>query len=540
MANFGAKILNNAISGLAAQQAVIATTSNNIANVNTPGYSRRTAQLQTREGGEGLAVGSGVEVTSVARIADKFLEGLLREARNDLQSYTVQDDFLSRVETLFTLDGEGLTVGKAFTDFYNALNDLSANPASIAHRTNLIERGNDLVSIIKSTFDTVADMQTEADQRIATEMGTVNSLTSQIAQMNQLIASREANGNVAADERDQRDQLLAKLSEKISFTVNEQENGMVDIVLAKGFAVVSGSEARTLDITTTPSFAAGPLPPSLSGQVLSYVVFDYNSGGGVSHIDLTQALQQGGGSVGGLLKLRGYADPANTSAFQANGVLVDIASRVEAYTRQLLTTVNQTYLGPDEDGGTAGWQPSSADLNGVTPGVYGLFDFTFGGVKDANANGQPDDLAALTVDNYSSILRFGVSTPEGFAAARDSNAAAGATSFQQGDNRNVLALSATLQASQTFAMGSYSFIGTFGEAYNEALTFVGNLKASSASSLTVAKSNLVTSELQRDEQSGVSLDEEFSNLIKSQRAYQASARMIRVADELMQEIINSI
>src|SRR4051794_25982583 len=105
MVNFSAKILNNAVSGVNAQQAIIATAGNNIANVNTQGYSRRHVELRTR----GTAnvgptdPGSGVEIESIRRINDSFLEAAMRDSNADKNSWGVQKDMLSRLQTLFSL-----------------------------------------------------------------------------------------------------------------------------------------------------------------------------------------------------------------------------------------------------------------------------------------------------------------------------------------------------------------------------------------------------------------------------------------------------
>jgi flagellar hook-associated protein 1 FlgK len=95
MTNFGAKILNNSVSALAAQQAVIATTANNIANVNTPGYVRRQAQLETRPGSisTGIDVGNGVQVGDVSRISDQFLESLVRGASGTMNQDQIKSDY---------------------------------------------------------------------------------------------------------------------------------------------------------------------------------------------------------------------------------------------------------------------------------------------------------------------------------------------------------------------------------------------------------------------------------------------------------------
>ena len=353
---------------------------------------------------------------------------------------------------------------------------------------------------------------------------------------------------MASDERDQRTKLLDDLAQKVSFSTVEDSSGSVSVYLQKGFALVSGTTARTLDVTTSPSFSNGNVPPSLSGKALSYVVFDYG-GTGAAQVDLTKTLEAGGGTVGALLKLRGYNDVANSSPFLSDGSLVTIASQIEGITRNLLTSVNKAYLGPtDEDGNAAnGFQPTSGALDGTSPSPFGLFDFQYSGSnpKDVNADGSPtnSDLNSNTLGIYvySNIIKMGVTDPNKVAAAVDSNAAANATSFSSGDGQNILRLVDALKnTNQTFSVGTYSFTGSLNQAYNQAVTNASSVVTRATTDANVASSNLQTAQSRRDSVSGVNLDEEFTSLIQFQRAFQASSRMIKVADDLMQQIVSLI
>jgi flagellar hook-associated protein 1 FlgK len=546
MTNFTSKLLNSATSSLAAQQAVTATNANNVANASTPGYTRRVVQLQARSGSaEGhLEFGNGVEVGTVVRQADEFRQRVLEQAISDRAGFEVEQSLLSRIEPLFSVRGDRDTIGSTLTGFFSSLNDLTANPSSVELRSNVIERATDVVNSIRSTYGAIAQAQTEADRRIYAEVDAVNVLTSQIATLNGKIAGHESgNGNaVAADERDRRDKLLNALAEKLSFSKVEQGDGSVLLTLPNGFALVAGTTARPLEVTTSPSFGTGSLPPSLAGGVLGYVVYDYDRGPGSAQIDLTQMLGEGQGTIGGLLRVRGYNDPANASAFQATGLLVELASRVEAIARALLTSVNRTYLGGDEDSTTAGLQPSSGDLNGNPPAVYGLFDFQHGGVKDVNGDGLPNDILnpALGIDNFSSILQLTTSDPRKIAAALDLDPVSGARTFSSGDGSNAAALAALQGQQLTFSAGLFSITGTFDEACNEAVAHVGSLKARSDSNSAVAEDNFLVAANKRDEVAGVSLDEEFTSLIASQRAFQAAARLLKIADTLLDQIVSLV
>jgi flagellar hook-associated protein 1 len=541
MGSFGAKILNNAVSALSAQQALIANTANNIANVNTEGYARRVLSVQTRmDSGQsaGLKVGNGVEIGKLTRVADEFLNRLSRESAGSFYEHRTQVEFLDRIESMFSLTGDRLTIGSALTEFFDSLNTLSLNPASTELRADVIERAQDLVSVIGETYGTIAKLQSEADARLKVEIDVVNGLTAQIAELNQRIASREISGQVAADERDRRALLIDQLSERMSFNQVEASDGSVTLTLPNGFPIVSGSVSRELEVTADPTFAAGPLPPSLNGEVLSYVVYDYDSGVGSAHIDLTQFLQAGSGTIGGLLGLRGYADPTNTSAFEANGTLVELASRVEAITRELLTTFNEIYLGPDADV-APGLQPSALDLDGNPPDVFGLFDFDFAGVKDGDGDGAPSlaDLAATGLDNFSSRLQLAFTDPRRLAAARDLT---GAGELAPGDASNVFALAGLQDSQLSFSAGSYARTAKISEVFNELVGRVGNVSSRAKVDLSVSQDALIIAQNRRDEIQGVSLDEEFTNLIQFQKAFEANARMIRTSDEMLDIIVGLI
>lgn len=546
MPNYAAKILNNAVGSLSTQQALIATTSNNIANVNTPGYARRQVDVQTRTSAGssgGLAVGNGVEAAQVQRVVDRFLDRQVLSTTSSFGGASIANDFMSRVDSLFNLTGDAPTVGSTMTAFFNSLNDLNVDPASIELRANVLNKAQAVVDSIRTTFSSLAELQQEANQRLVPEIQGINALTAQVAELNGIISARETGNQIAGDERDKRQLVLQKLAEKVGIQTIEQGDGSVTVALPGGFTLVSGTLSRNLELTTSPSFIAGNPPPSLAGAPLSYIVYDYDGGVGSSHVDLTPNLVGTGGSVGGLLQVRGYNAPTNTSAFDASGPLVEVASRVEAIARSLLTTVNQTYLGPDRLPGTPGFQPSSGDLDGQPPsGAFALFNLSSGVPLDTDGDGIPEatDLDSSGVDVFSLGLNLAVTRPRQFAAARDQSGGAAVPIFPSGDGSNVEALAGLQRATLSIAHGAFSFSGTYGEAFTEMVGHVGGLSSRARLSASVADDTKSAAIARREEVSGVSLDEEFTNLIKFQKVYEASARLIRVADELLEQLLNNL
>lgn len=543
MPNYSSKILGNSVSALVAQQALIANTSNNIANVNTPGYTRREISLLNRVDAASVhssfTFGSGVEVGTIRRITSSFLESAVRDAASRQGMANIANDYLGRIENLFSLSGPQQTIGSTLNDFFSGVNAVAVNPYSVDDRIVLLQRGEDLVNAIKSTYNTIAETQTELDNQVPQELKQINEYTKQIAGLNDLIQKRKGSNIPAIDEEDQRDALLTKLAEKITFSAVEMENGMMSVSLANGFPLVSGTTSRELGFTYTPSFGGASLPPSLEGRTLGYIVYNFGTETSQSHLDLTKTIKGGMGSLGGILQLRGYADVTNTSAFEADGDLVAVATRIEALTRSLLTEANERYLGPDEDPTAAGLQSSAGDLLGNSPDVFGLFDFDYSGVKDADGDGVPSasDLLASGMSHFSSYLRLAVTDPQRFAAARDNDTTIGSVVFPAGDGQNAVALAAMKQEVRTLTSGGFSLTGTFDELYSSTVNYVGATKSRAETDVAVANAAQVSAQTKRDELSAVSLDEEFANLIKYQKAFQASARIIKTASDMLDQLV---
>ncbi|MGI6524022.1 MAG: flagellar hook-associated protein FlgK [Bdellovibrionota bacterium] len=544
MSGYVSRILGTAVSGLNAQQAKIAAAANNISNVNTEGYVRRDVELTVREGfsiAGGVNVGCGVDVSSLIRQTNEYLEKLLREANGDFQSSNIQDEYLDRVESLFALtDKSTLTIGSALTDFFSAAGDLAVNPMNTELRANFIAKTENLCFALQNTYNTLASLQTEADERIVTEIETVNSINAQIADLNAKIVGIEAAGGVAADARDQRSALLEKLSEKMSFNVVERGDGSINITLSNGFSIVAGDDFYKL--TTVTDVGPGQEPRSLNGGSLNYIVYDYSNGAGTEVVNLTDIISRGTGSLGGLLRVRGsYAIEDNSvdSAFNGKGLLVDYASRVEAITRSLLIDINNKYRALNGVGvSTAG------DLDGNSPDVFGLFTF-----KNAFDDGNgvvtegdlEDSMTAANYTNLSSIISIAFSDPSRVAAALADDPNAAVMTFSKGNGANMESLVKEQLTVRNFTLGNFVLSNaTYGASYDELVSKVGNAKSTSLINTSVARGNLTAAQSQRDQQSAVSLDEEFVSLIKYQRAYQASARLLTISDELLQEVLRTI
>lgn len=528
-------LLNVSKSALFAQTQAIRVIGDNIANVNTPGYTRRKAELValSTAGTSSLSIGTGVDVNRIVRITDRFINAQLLDRVSDRADASIRDELLSRAEAPFAVDGTG-NIGFYLSEFFSALEDLAANPSDIGLRQNVLEKGSTLTTSVSETFNSLASLQREADSRIGVILRDVNRITQDLAEVNTEIQKAEISDQEALALRDQRDGLLKELSEYVSFDTVEANDGTLVVTLASGFSLVDGSGSHQLEFIPDPSFAPpGGFPTGVDGLSLGHIVYDFDPTAGQSHVDLTHVIAGGGGELAGLLKFRGTQDPGDTSPFDANGGVVELAARVEAIARDLLTRFNQAYQGPSAN------EPA-LDLNGNSPSEFGLF--TFNGAADVVNDDMATmaDLNAIGFANYASRIQFGVTTPEGFAAAVDQNPAAGAPVLAPGDSRNIDRLLAAREATQNYSLYGVGTLPTttIEEMYQTTVTAAGSLSSSAKNSAISAAAREAQVEALQANVSGVSLDEEFANLINFQRAYEGSARMIRIADELMVEIIN--
>jgi len=552
MVNYGAKILNTASGSLSAHQALISVLSNNIANVNTPGYVRRSVSLEARGGpSQGAGdFGHGVAVGPLQRSVDGYLDKLLREAGADKSSFEAQEGLLSRVDQLFDLTGSTSTIGKSFTEFFSAISDLRANPSSIELRSGLLNKAENLVSSIRDTFNGISSVQDEADSRMTSEVAEINTFLDDIARLNGVISNQESGGTIVGDERDQRDELIRKVTEKVGASVIEQSDGSAYLSLPGGFPLVSGTTARHLKVTEDPSFTT-QVPPLLSGRPGRYVVYDYAQGRTPSQdVDLSEVIRSAGGTLGGLLTVRGTNSPTSTSPFSGTGPLVAAASRVESMARVLLTRFNEVYNGPDEDNTTAGLQSSAVDLDGNTPSAFGFFTAQLPGsalLADSDNDGIAElgDLAATGEFTFADKLSLAISDPRSIAAARDVDTNPNSVVLASGNADNLVALSALrTEKVQLGVVGDPQDVSvpsttsmTFEEGYQELLTQFGGTFSSVQFGSKNAEARFLVAQQRRDQQSGVNLDEEFTQLIKFQQAYQASSRLVKSASEILDTII---
>jgi flagellar hook-associated protein 1 len=237
---------------LATQQKAIAVTGNNIANVNTPGYSRQRVNMEQSEpllagGGQ---VGRGVQANrQIERIYDQFLESQLAAEKQNYGRWEAQKDGLAKVELIFD-EASGYGINNALSMFWSSWQDLANNPTGHVERTTLVANSQFLSDTFNRMAEDLDQLQTETDTAVQSLVDEINPITEQIAELNWKIATIEGTGSTANQYRDERDLLLKDLSEKIDIDYFENSEGFVHVMVGEGKPLVDVGNAWQLETRT--------------------------------------------------------------------------------------------------------------------------------------------------------------------------------------------------------------------------------------------------------------------------------------------------
>ena len=447
---------------LLANERAIGVTGHNIANVNTPGFSRQQVVFHaTRPDARGF--GTGVELSTVMRSVDIFLDARQLASASSFAGATTGQQLLNRLQALFPVGDEG--VGNALAEFFAAANAVADSPQDLAVRTQLLEAGNTLTGQLRYAGGGIQTAQREVDQRVGQAAFDANAVLQNLAQLNREIVVGDRAGRETNDLRDQRQQALGDLASQLSIQVVEGANGEVNVYAASGQGLLIGTDAATLTTELDPGHLG------LDGNPLSRIGIVARDG---SVISLAGDI---GGTIGTLLELR-------------DGTLADNAAALDLLATNLRDGVN-----------TVQTDPAARDLDGAV----GLAFFSGTGAAD---------------------LRVSITDPRGIAAGQATDPA---------DNTNALALVDVAQ--QIFpGLGGT----TLGDYFGTVHARIGQQARRADESASIEEDVSSALAAQREAVSGVSLDEEFTNLIRFQRGFQAAAQLINVSNGLLDELIGLV
>ncbi len=534
-------ILNIAQSGLFASQAAMNTTSNNISNVNTPGYDVETTQLEPVDyidlSGQEAGSPGGVTVAGVQRQYNAFLQSQIYQTQQNMSGADSSSTTLGQVEQAFNETGQtGLST--YFNTFVNDWQQVASNPSDQSARTVLLGDAQTLVSAVQEKQGAIQEAIKQANDTISGTVQTVNSIAASIAQLNGQIAAAQGNTTGSlAQLLDQRDNLMNQLSQSISFSFYTDNTGQVTIISGMQ-NLVSGSQTNELSASQD---ANGDYQLYLGGANITSQVT--------------------GGALGGLISARSEAEtqgllPLNRFAaalvqqvneVQEQGYGLDgstgnpffspltlattansSASITASVTNESQLTLDQYNIKIDSSGNYNVYDTQTGSL--VTSGTYTSGGaISFDGIQ-ATITGSPAAGDTFTIDPLkNAVNNFSVAITDGSQVA-----AASSSSGVPGDNSNALAMTDMLNNTQVSGLGGQTFMAY----YQGIVSATGTASASASDSQTFESNLLDQLNQQQDSVSGVNIDEESVNLIKYQQAYQAAAMVIQTTNQLFQSLMN--
>ena len=229
--------LQNAVSGLQYSQTTLNTISNNIANANTEGYTRKTVDVEART----LAgQGAGVNVTGLSRSVSQGLLSDLRIQISAVENLTYQSEIFGRMQDMFGSLASGSDISSQINDLEQALEVLATTPESEDARIAVINEAQNLVNELNSMAASVQKLRLEADQTVGASVTRVNELLGQIDQLNRQIADAKGNNRVSVELEDQRDQAMSDLAKEIDYSFFVRDTGEAVILTKTGRTLLDG------------------------------------------------------------------------------------------------------------------------------------------------------------------------------------------------------------------------------------------------------------------------------------------------------------
>ncbi len=447
--------LSIASQALQAQEAAVSVTTNNIANANTPGYSRETVILteaSSNQQGE-VSLGGGVSLQGYTSVRDQLLDLRIQQQTSEQSSADAQTNALDQVQTLFPSTGD--SIGTDISTFFSSVSALSADPANTATRQAVISAAQNVAEQFNSVSNGLTSEQTSLNQQVVTDVNQINQLSSQIASLNTQLGQLSAAGQNTGTVEDQIDQDELSLSKLTNISITHTE-GADTITTGNGTPLVLGDQSYALSTSANSSGLEE--------------VLDSNGK------NITSTISSG--DLGGTITTRDTSIPA-------------LLTQLDTLANQFATAINAAQAQGYNQNGTAG---------------TALFT------------------VPATVAGSAAAITLATTDPSQIAASSDGSS---------GSNGNV----ANLSAVGTTKLAS-GFTPT--DASANLVYQVGTLTSNASSQSTAIGISLTQLTQQQSSVSGVSIDEESTNLIQYQQAYQAAAKVVSTIQTLFDSTISMV
>ncbi len=484
--------ISTALSSLIAQRTALDVAGQNIANANTPGYTRQRADLGAVTGSQvpsmfatSDGVGTGVQVTGISRASDPFLDAKLRTQTSGAATLAALSGAYSTLESgLGEPGGSGLSA--QLQTFWNAWHDVSNAPDTGSTRSVLLDDGRQLVDTLHTQYTNIATQWSDARTTTSSLVDQTNALATNVADLNQRILDITNNGGSANELADQRDQALTQLAGLVGATVQSRQDGQVDVYVG-GNALVFGASSRALALGGAQVFS----------QAAGYATDGTPTTPQDVHLEWAdtpgQRVVPTGGTVAGQLMVLA---PAAADGSGTGGVLAEAAQRLDQVATRLATDVNTLHAGAQTVAGSNG----------------GAFFTPLDPSDPTWTSGPTHGPAALQIS-------VALTTADQVAVA-----APGAGAYDASIGQQIAALGTSTTGADAV--------------WSQAVVEIGNRSAAAASRSSVAESARASAEQDQLGNASVDTDQETVGMIATQRSYQAAARVLTTLDDMLDTLIN--
>lgn len=503
--------LGAAVRGMAAAQAALNTIGNNLANANTEGYSRQRVEQQpvpsvsmvTFNTPVSLAqLGGGVGVKDVTRMRDGFLDIKIIQENAIYGNNDTLYKNVAQIERAFQ-EPSDFGLASVMTKFFNSWDQLAVNPESSAARSEVRAQGLALANTMNGLNRTLTRMRAEQDSMIQRAASDINSYAEQISSLNQLILQSTIDGVTPNNLMDQRDLAIEKLSKLVNVQTQKSDDGKI-LVYLKGRALVDADRADKL--TTQPNAEGAYSDVVYRGQTIDP--------------------KEMGGSLGALFQLRDEVIGRNAAAARpAAPVLPDtkqgLLYQLDVLANELAQKVNS-------------YHSSGTDLNGNQTGIDFFVnnnplasDPTFIGLGGLMVNG------IIQADVPPGLNRI--------AAGRGVGGSWPATTPGPGDNTIAQAIAAVrAETADLVRSPEFGTTETLNDYYRRFLSNLGVVGQAAERNATNQTNLIDHLQQQRESVSGVNFDQEMTDMVRYQHAYNASAKVISMFDQMLDRLINGV
>ncbi|WP_297417093.1 flagellar hook-associated protein FlgK [Clostridium sp.] len=561
--------------GLSVQQSSIDVTSHNIANTNTTGYTRQRAVSETTEPRGGNTkfddlsvgqVGTGAQITSIERIRDSFIDYQVRTQATINSSLDTQNTYLQQAVDVID-DTNNTGVKSALDNFYTAFQSLSTSSDKDSSKAVAVTKAETLASQINDSYNNLKKIQDNLQNVLTSDVTTINDTLDQINDLNKQIESVTSLGLTPNDLMDKRDNLLDTLSEKFGISIDSQKNNGVDVSatdLSSSNILVNSSDTTGTKCTRFSSVESVEYDSTSNELTIKYAKLGNSDNTFTTTVTLSGSAADGEALKESLEKDRiliasndgtvnlSSATDVKSAIFKASGgevggdqvaqdAIQTSMNGLDEFAAALAYTVNSIQTGSTD--GTANSNLSNNDSlfvvsgsssdSGITAANISVnsalqSDSTLLNCASDSSSGEKDGSRALAIADLAD-LKIDFTTLDSSSISGLTRAAFFSKTGLTFKDSTDTDLNSTAAGGTTLDDNFTSVTSTLGTAANTV-----------SNKLTTSENLLTSLKDQRTSVSGVSLDEEMTNLIEYQHAYQANAKVISTVDQLLDVVINGL